>query len=282
MEHPLIPPPSNSSSSLYVQSLATGMKVLRAFGAEHPSMSLPEIAAATGISKSAAQRFAFTLEALGLLNKDPHTKRYSLSSLNLEPGYQYLQCHPLLERANPYLLDLNQRSGETVNFAEPSGDCMVYIGRFSSLVRLIMHMPVGQRIPIYCSSTGRMYLSQFGDEEVHAFLSSTARVRYTPQTETELDKLCQLVQKARHDGYSWCSDQYYTGDLALSVPVTDPSGATIACINLSVSSLKWTSQKAIEKFVPMMLETARLISTTPPHPSAQRMFKVAVQPRSAP
>ena len=244
-------------------------------------MSLPEIAAAAGISKSAAQRFAYTLEAMGFLCKDPVNKRYSLSSLTLEPGYQYLQCHPVLERANPYLLDLNQRSGETVNLAEPSGDCMVYIGRFSSLVRLIMHMPVGQRIPMYCSSTGRLYLSQFTDDEVHAFLSSTQRVRYTPQTETELEALCQLVQQARSDGFGCCVDQYYSGDLALAVPVTDPSGATIASINLSVSSLKWDRQQAIEKFVPMMLETARLISTTPPHPSTQRMFKASIQPRGA-
>ena len=277
----LTTPEANASSSLYVQSLATGLSVLQAFGSDKPSMSLPEIAAAAGISKSAAQRFAYTLEALGFLSKDPVSKRYSLSSLNLEPGYQYLQCHPVLERANPYLLDLNQRSGETVNLAEPSGNLMVYIGRFSSMVRLIMHMPVGQRIPMYCSSTGRMYLSQFSDDEIHAFLSSTQRVRYTPQTETDLDALCQLVQKARSDGFSYCVDQYYAGDLALAVPVTDSHGATIACINLSVSSLKWTSQQAIEKFVPMMLETARLISTTPPHPSAERMFKVALKPRGA-
>ena len=265
------------SSTLYVQSLATGVSVLKAFNTERSSMSLPEIAAAVGISKSAAQRFAFTLEALGLLNKDPHSKRYSLSSLNLDAGYQYLQSHPLLDRANPYLLDLNQRSGETVNLAEPAGDNMVYIGRFSSLVRLIMHMPIGQRIPMFCASTGRTYLSGLSDDAAHAILSRSDRVRYTPKTETNVDALMAIVQRAREDGFAYCDEEFYRGDLALAVPVRDGAGNIIAGLNLSVSSMEWTAKRAIAKFVPLMLETARLISTTPPNVAAQRPFRTELR-----
>lgn len=261
------------SSTLYVQSLATGVSVLRAFNTEHSSMSLPEIAAAVGISKSAAQRFAFTLEALGMLKKDPYSKRYSLSSRNLDAGYQYLQSHPLLERANPYLLDLNQRTGETVNLAEPAGDSMVYIGRFSSVVRLIMHMPTGQRIPMFCASTGRTYLASLSDEAACAILERSDRVRYTPQTETNVDALLARVQQARADGFAYCNEEFYSGDLALAVPVRDTAGNVIAGLNLSVSSTKWSVKRAITKFVPLMLETARLISTTPPNPMTQRQFR---------
>lgn len=266
------------ASTLYVQSLATGVAVLRSFDSEHAAMSLPEIAAAAGISKSAAQRFAYTLEALGLLKKDPVSKRYALSSSNLDLGFQYLQSHPLLERANPYLLDLNQRSGETVNLAEPAGDCMVYIGRFSSLVRLIMHMPVGQRIPMYCSSTGRTYLAALPEDEARDLIERAERYRYTPHTITDVDDIMARVREAKADGFTYCKDEYYQGDLALSVPLHDSAGQVIAAINLSVSSTKWTPKKAITKFVPLMLETARLISTTPPNLAAQRPFR-AVVPR---
>lgn len=270
-------PVNPESSTLYVQSLATGVSVLKAFNTERSSMSLPEIAAAVGISKSAAQRFAFTLEALGMLNKDPYSKRYSLSSSNLDAGYQYLQSHPLLERANPYLLDLNQRTGETVNLAEAAGDHMVYIGRFSSLVRLIMHMPIGQRIPMFCASTGRTYLSGLSDDAARSILERSDRVRYTPKTETDVDALLGLVQKAREDGFAYCNEEFYRGDLALAVPVRDTAGNIIAGLNLSVSSTTWTAKRAIAKFVPLMLETARLISTTPPNQAAQRPFRTELR-----
>ncbi|KDP85543.1 MULTISPECIES: IclR family transcriptional regulator [Cupriavidus] len=270
-------PVNPESSTLYVQSLATGVQVLRAFNTQRASMSLPEIASAVGISKSAAQRFAFTLEALGMLKKDPQSKRYSLSSANLESGYQYLQCHPLLERANPYLLDLNQRTGETVNLAEPADDCMVYIGRFSSLARLIMHVPIGQRIPMFCASTGRAYLSGLSDDAAREILERSDRVRYTPQTVTDVDALLALVQQAREDGFACCNDQFYRGDLALAVPIWDAAGNVVAGLNLSVSSSAFTVKRAISKFVPLMLETARLISTTPPNPAAQRPFRTELR-----
>lgn len=264
-----VPP---ESSTLYVQSLATGLAVLKAFNAHRASMSLPDIAAAVGISKSAAQRFAFTLEALGMLKKDPYTKRYSLSSSNLETGYHYLQSHPLLERANPYLLDLNQRTGETVNLAEPADDCMVYIGRFSSAVRLIMHMPIGQRIPMYCASTGRAYLSGLSDDAAREILERSERVPYTRNTVTDVAELIERLRQARADGYALCNGEFYLGDLALAVPIRDTAGTVIAALNLSVSATTWTAKRAVAKFVPLMLETARVISTTPPNPVAQRPF----------
>ncbi len=256
------------SSTLYVQSLATGIAVLDAFNAERASMSLPDIAAAAGISRSAAQRFAYTLEALGLLNKDPSSKRYSLSARTLDNACRYLESHPLLDRANPFLLDLNRKSGETVNLAEPLGLDMIFIGRFPSPQRLLVHMPVGRRIPMYCSSAGRVYLAGMSDEQAHETLLASERVRYTPNTLTDVDALMQQVRESRERGFAYCNEEYYRGDLALAVPVYDLSKRVVAGLQLSVSASKWTVRRALSRFIPLMQETARLISTTPPTPRA--------------
>ncbi len=254
------------SSTLYVQSLATGIAVLDAFTAERASMSLPEIAAAAGITRSAAQRFAFTLEALGLLNKDPVSKRYSLSSRTLDSGCRYLESHALLDRANPFLLELNRNAGETVNLAEPAGQDMIYIGRFPSPLRLLVHMPVGRRIPMYCSSTGRVYLAGLSDDEAYEALAASDRVKYTANTLTDVDALMAQVREAREQGYAYCKEEYYRGDLALAVPVHDLNGRVVAGLQLSVSAAKWTVKRALSRFIPMMQETARQISTSPPTP----------------
>ncbi|WDD93234.1 IclR family transcriptional regulator [Burkholderia sp. FERM BP-3421] len=251
-------------STLYVQSFATGIAVLDAFDVQHASMSLPEIAAAAGISRSAAQRFAFTLEAIGLLMKDPVSKRYSLSSRTLDAGCRYLQSHPLLDRANPYLLELNRSAGETVNLAEPAGTDMIYIGRFPSPMRLMVHMPIGRRIPMYCSSAGRAFLSCLPEEQARRVLQSTQPVRFTPSTVVDVDELLKRLQRARQDGYAYCNGEYYRGDLALAVPVFDLGQRVVASLQVSVSASRWSLDRAVSRFVPMMQETARLISTTPP------------------
>ena len=265
---------SGEDSRLFVQSFATGLSVLYAFNAERREMSLPEIASAAGISKSAAQRFAHTLETLGMLTKDPASKRYSLSSRTLDLGYRYLQSHALLERASPYLLELNRRSGETVNLGEPAGLEMIYIGRFPSPLRSIVHMPIGRRLPMYTASAGRAYLSGLPEHEARAILEASDRVKFTPRTVTEIEPLMEMLAQAREQGYAYSNEEYYRGDLALAVPVHDVSQRVVAAVNVSVSTSDWTLASAIDQFVPLMLDTARLISTTPPSLQALSPFRI--------
>ncbi|PUA16944.1 IclR family transcriptional regulator [Glaciimonas sp. PCH181] len=261
-------------SPLFVQSLATGLTVLDAFNAERQSMNLPEIAAAASISKSAAQRFTHTLQAVGLLKKDPATKRFSLTTRALSLGYHYLQSNLLLERANPYLLELNRNSEETVNLAERDGDNMVYIARFPSPVRAIAHMPIGRQLPMFCTSAGRAFLSGLPDEEVRAILNATERPQFTQHTVTDIDRLMEMIATVRETGYAYSIEEYYRSDLALAVPLFDGSGAPVAAINISVSMAYWTLEKAQAELVPQLLATANLISTKPPSPSALSPFKI--------
>lgn len=265
---------NTQDSPLFVQSLASGLSILDAFTAERPSMNLPELAQAAGVTKSAAQRFTHTLVALGLLRKDPVSKRYSLSVRVLDCGCRYLQANVLLERANPYLLDLNRQLGETVNLAEPDGDDMVYVGRFPSIHRAVVHMPVGRRLPIFCSSTGRAYLSGLPDEEARAALERTQRIAYTPHTVIELDALMEMIGKVRETGYAYSIEEYYLHDLTFAAPVLDIWGTVVASVNVSVSTAFWTVEKALEEIVPKLLHTANLISTRPPTPRACAPFRI--------
>lgn len=260
-------------SPLFVQALATGFKVLDAFTYERPTMSLPEIAAAAGVTKSAAQRFTHTLLALGLLRKDAISKRYSLSPRTLETGYRYLQANPLLERANPYLLELNQQTGETVNLAEPDGNDMVFIGRFPSPYRAIVHLPVGRRFPIFCTSSGRAFLSCLPDEQVEKILSATERPKFTRHTITDLNVLMDVIAKVRETGFAYSIEEYYLSDMALAVPIHNIHGTPIAAVTLSASTAFWSFERAQLELVPKLIHTANLISTTPPNHRALAPFQ---------
>src|SRR3546814_11732545 len=97
------------ASPLFSMSFSKGIDVLAAFGPDRPFMNLPEMAAAAGISKSSAQRFAYTLETLGFLSKDPDRKRYALPPKIPELGSRYLLVDALVQRANPYLQAFQQQ-----------------------------------------------------------------------------------------------------------------------------------------------------------------------------
>src|SRR5579871_5660678 len=54
----------------FVSSVEKAFQILRAFEARERSLSLTEISELTGLDKSTAQRFTYTLAALGYLHKD--------------------------------------------------------------------------------------------------------------------------------------------------------------------------------------------------------------------
>lgn len=274
--------PSGSSSDptespLFNASFAKGIEVLAAFGPGRETMNLPDIAAATGMTKSAAQRYAYTLEVLGLLRKSPDTKRYSLTPRTMELGYRYLLVNPLVERANPYLQDLNRQCGETVNLAELDGTDMVYVARFATHLKTAVHMPLGRRLPVFCTSSGRALLAAMPAPQARALLEASPRHKYTPTTVTEVDALMDIVEQGREKGYSTASGEYYRGDLNIGVAVYDSQGNPAGAVNISAPTSRWTLPRMRRELAPLLMETCRLISTTPPRPQDMEPFRKGVR-----
>ena len=62
--------PSAPRSPDFVQSLERGLAVFSAFSRETPSMTLSEVARATGLTRATARRLLFTLCDLGYATSD--------------------------------------------------------------------------------------------------------------------------------------------------------------------------------------------------------------------
>ena len=76
------------TDTLYIQSLAKGMRVLECF-ADHPSpLSLNDIATFCDMDRSAAQRMAYTLVSLGYLERGGNGRGCVLGKKILERACQ--------------------------------------------------------------------------------------------------------------------------------------------------------------------------------------------------
>nr|WP_201296880.1 IclR family transcriptional regulator [Halomonas tianxiuensis] len=144
-----------SRSSLFNQSIEKAFAILGLFGAQHSQLSLSEIARLSGMSMGSVQRITHTLEQLGYLIKVPASRKYRIGIKILTVASQYLEADLLVDCANPYLSDLSNRCLETVSLTEPSGLEMVYVARFTSRHYIPIHMPIGSRVPMYCTASGR-------------------------------------------------------------------------------------------------------------------------------
>lgn len=248
------------ASHLFVESVGKALRVLEAFGATRKTMNVPEIALATGLDKSAAQRFAHTLFALGYLRKDETTKRYSLSTKVLGVGFSYLQSEALVESAMREMSATSQSCGETLNCTVLDGHEVVYIARVPSRNVVRVHLTVGTRAPAYCTATGRAILAFLPREEAQAILDRSDLVRHTPSTIIEPKKILALLDTARRDGFAVTGAECWDGAIAVAAPIFDYSNHPIAAVSISVPIATWTIKKAHDELGKVVVETARRIS----------------------
>jgi len=117
-------------------------------------------------------------------------------------AHAYLAGHALLEQATTHLIDLNQASGESVSLSEPDGADMVFIARFPSLKRFYIHMPVGRRLPMYCTASGRAYLAALPAAAALRVVRRSELRPLTALTLTDPKQILKRIQAAREAGYA--------------------------------------------------------------------------------
>lgn len=262
MTDPNSPDESPEASRLFVTSLARGLNVLTAFWEGKPSMNLAELADATGMTKSAIQRFTHTLLAVGYLKKDPLTKEYALAPRTLEVGLRYLQTSALLNSATPYLHALVRTCEETTTLSERDGLHMTYISRFPTHKEMFVNMPLGMRIPMYCTAGGRAIMSHLDPKEVTEILEQSERVAYTSTTLTRIAEIRSAVAQAREDGFASTNGEYYTGDITVSAAILGPSGQPLGAVNVSAPSSRWSFEEACAGLGPQVVAAARAIGSS--------------------
>lgn len=255
-------PPERAPSLLFNQSLEKGLAVLRAFGAERRTMTLADAAAAAGINKSSAQRMVYTLEQLGYLRKHAQTRRYQLTPRVMEIGFNYLAADALIDVANPFLAELAGRTGETCNLTEPAGVEMVYVARFVSAKFVPIHMPIGSRIPMYCTSAGRAYLSALPEDDARALLRASSRDVHTAHTRTATSEILVLLRSARLRGFATNREELFLGDMAIGAPVVVAQGHPVAAVHVVAPTSRWSLEEAVQRLAPAVLECARAIGSS--------------------
>lgn len=247
-------------SPLFNSSLAKGLAILSAFDSQNPTHSLPGLAAATGLTTSAAQRLSYTFETLGYLRRDPISKRLALTPAVVELGLRYVQTDRLLELSHAYLLDLNIKAGETVNLSVPSGSDMVFVVSLLGHKQISVELPIGGRYPMYCTAAGRAFLSGLSPVVADADIDGFELTRFTPQTITSAKRIKEMVENARQTGYAYAEGEYYRGDINIASPVFNIRGDAIAAIGVSVPASRWDFDEACRDIAPLVIETARAIS----------------------
>lgn len=218
----------------FVQSLARGLAVVRAFDADHQEMTLSEVAARTELTRATARRFLHTLVELGYMRTDG--RLFALTPLVLQLGYAYLSGQRLPELAQPFLEDLSHREGESTSMAILDGTDIVYLTRIHTRRIISVGISPGTRFPAHATSMGRVLLAALPAVDLGAYFATARLDALTPRTLTSREAIEAELTRVRVQGYAVVDQELEVGLRSLAVPVLGSDGRTLAAINLALSA----------------------------------------------
>lgn len=244
-------------SADYVQSLARGLEVIRAFGQERPSPTLSEVAQATGLARAVVRRSLLTLQHLGYV--DQKERQFILTPRVLELGYPYLSSLALPDLAQPFMEAVSRRVGESCSMAVLDDTEIVYVARVPVRRILAVSLSVGARLPAFAASMGRVLLGGLPDDALDAWLARAPTEPLTPHTITQKGALRAEILRVRAQGYAVVVQELELGLCSVAVPLRDRQGRTIAALNVGMPFRTGARARATQEILPALREAAKSI-----------------------
>jgi DNA-binding IclR family transcriptional regulator len=226
-----------------VRAVDRALDILLCFSHEKTVLSLTDIADEAGMSKSTVHRLLATLECKRFLIRDSVTGKYHL-------GFRFLEmASQVMEDVNqqwslPYLQRLAAEFGETVDLAVMDDDHVIYLQVVESTQRVKLAAAIGQRLPAFCTATGKVFLAYLPEQQVQRILSS-GLTRYTNNTYIGLADLYENLSATRQRGFS-ISEQEYEKDInAVAAPILAADGYPIAAIAVVGPSFRMSRERML-------------------------------------
>ncbi|NJC84125.1 IclR family transcriptional regulator domain-containing protein [Planosporangium mesophilum] len=241
-----------------IDSVEKAFRLLQAFSAEHPTVTVSEAAQLTGLTRATARRILLTFVRLGFA--EAVGREFRLTPHVLRLGYGYLNSQPVAERAQPHMRALADKVLESCSMATLDEGEIVYLARVPAARSMSITLSVGSRLPAYPTSMGRVLLAALPPEQLQAYLDGSELRKLTPHTIDDADALRVELDQVRQQGYAVVDGEREEGVRSAAAPVRDASGAVIAAINVSANAARVSLRSLREEVVPHVVATADAIS----------------------
>ncbi|MFE1308869.1 IclR family transcriptional regulator C-terminal domain-containing protein [Streptomyces sp. NPDC058755] len=223
----------------FVESLARGLTVLTAFGADRSALPLTEVARAAGLARATARRALITYEHLGLVAAGSD-RTFTLTPRVLDLGFPPLSRTTLPRLAEPHLRALTDRLHEPTALAvlAPGAESEIQYTAGAGASRVLtVDITVGARLPAASTSLGRVLLADGAEP------------------------LSPALAEVRAQGYALVDEELESGLRSIAVPVRDRTGRAVAAVNVATHPARRTLEECVDDLLPALVATADRIQT---------------------
>jgi IclR family pca regulon transcriptional regulator len=250
--------PREGTGPDFVEALARGLDVIAAFRPGSPTMSLAEVAAATGLARPTARRLLLTLQSMGYVRSNG--REFALTPRVLDLGVAYVRSMGLWDVARPHLERLVGQTNESCSIAQLDGSDIVYVARVAVPKIVSLAVQIGTRFPALQTSLGKVQLAALPPAEVTRVLAEPTRSGLVPRWQPEPADRDAELREVRARGWALTDEQLALGIRSVAAPLRDGTGAVIAAINVNAHAAETSVDHLVHHHLPLLLRTAGDIS----------------------
>ncbi len=226
-----------------VRVVERALDILLCFTADNQVLSLSQIAGQLNIPKSSVHRLLATLEGRGVIRHDKGNGMYRLGLRFIDIPIKTSQVD-LVAWAHPHLQELAGETEETVELGVLDGADIVFLEVIESPQRLKLASARGERVPAFCTATGRVFLAYLAPARVHEILARD-RVRYTAETHISTDEIYQHLDETCERGFAMNEGEYEDGINVVAAPVLNGSQEPIAALAVAGPAVRLSRERML-------------------------------------
>jgi IclR family transcriptional regulator, pca regulon regulatory protein len=242
----------------FIEALARGLDVIRAFQPGQPVMTLAAVAAAAGLARPTARRMLLTLQELGYVRSAGGG--FELTPRVLDLGMSYVLSRGLWEVARPHMEALVAQTHESSSIAQLDGSDIVYVARVAVPKIIALAVTIGTRFPAMQTSLGKVMLAALPPAEAERVLAEPSRSGIAARWQPEDAERAAELRDVRARGWSLTDEQLALGIRSVAAPLRDGSGRVIAAMNVTVHAAETPVEVLTGQYLPLLLQTAGAIS----------------------
>lgn len=220
------------------------LSLLDLFSESSPEIGLSDAARLSGQDKATVHRLLNTLREAELVEQDATTKLYRLGPAVLRLARVREQSFPLVSVVQPLLNRLTQITGETTHLSIYTGKALVVVATCESLRPNHVSLRQSEALPLHATASGQAFLA-FAAPEVLAAALAQPLAGFTAWTPTTPEKLQEVVQTARANGFAVVDQSYDDEVYGVAVPVFGRNGPT-AIGALAIASPRHRMTEAVK------------------------------------
>jgi DNA-binding IclR family transcriptional regulator len=213
-----------------VQSVDRALRLLDVVAATAPrGETVTTLAARCDLNRATAWRLLGTLEARGLIERDPSTNRYrvglAMIRMSASAGYD-----GLVRRTRHILERVSEQTGETADLAVAGQHGVTYVGEVAPPSVMAINW-VAREVPLHATSTGKAFLAWLPPDEARALLD-VPLTRYTETTVTDPDRLMEQLVEIHERGYAECAGELEPALYGVSAPILNLNGRPLGIFSI--------------------------------------------------